>query len=203
MIDATFHHNNGTSESSIDYFVASSSLDLNNLGQFCTLENPLNLSSYDPIKATISVNAKEDKTVSKYSNTYTEFKHEKINWDNSKLHEYQELSAKALTEASSYWDTAETIPLLSSLFSQLLVKCANITFSSTSGYKSNKKEPHNKLSEAEKQVTKKFLLWKQAGKPALKYDPTQAAYTSARSNLQRQRRYQENLKSIKFNNFLM
>ena len=47
--DPTFHHNNGSSESTIDYFVTSAGLAMEKLTQFCTLENLLNLSGHDPI----------------------------------------------------------------------------------------------------------------------------------------------------------
>ena len=59
----TFHHNNGTSESKIDFFASSSSLKIADLHQICTLESPQNLSSHDPIVATLNVqNRSENKT---------------------------------------------------------------------------------------------------------------------------------------------
>jgi hypothetical protein len=50
----TFHHNNGTSESCIDYFVLQN-CKVENLKQICTLDTPLNLSSHDPLTVSISV----------------------------------------------------------------------------------------------------------------------------------------------------
>ena len=43
----TFHHHNGTSNSTIDFFVHSEGLNIESLVQHCTLNNPLNLSSRD------------------------------------------------------------------------------------------------------------------------------------------------------------
>ena len=45
--------------------------------------------------------------------------------------------------------------------------------------------------------------WKKAGKPSSRSDPTRLAYCSARANLQRIRRYEDNLQSIKQNHHLM
>ena len=104
----------------------------------------------------------------------------------------------------SYWDSPETIPLLSSLLSNLLVKSATLVFDSKSP---NKKSPSKKQSlkirQAQNILSAKFDAWKNAGKPPSKSDPTRAAYTAARSNLQRLSRYEDTLRSIKHNNTLM
>lgn len=42
-----FHHHNGMSNSGIDIFATSFSLDIASTTQLCTLEDPLNLSSHD------------------------------------------------------------------------------------------------------------------------------------------------------------
>ena len=199
----TFHHNNGTSESSIDFFATTSSLSVSNLQQFCTLETPLNLSSHDPIIATIVVSDKSEKFESKYSNTYTEFNRQKIIWDESKMNEYQELAANALSNASKYWDTPETIPILSRIISDLLVKCGKLVFETKSSKYSAVSKSSKKISKAEETLTKAFKKWKKVGRPSSKSDSARIAYTSARSNLQKLRRYEDNLKTIRHNNFLM
>ena len=51
----TFHHNNVSSESCVDLFVTSGPLVITNLTLHCTLETPLNLSSHDPITASVRV----------------------------------------------------------------------------------------------------------------------------------------------------
>ena len=45
----SFHHHNGQSESFLDIFATSSTLTVQSIAQHCTLDNPLNLSSHDPI----------------------------------------------------------------------------------------------------------------------------------------------------------
>ena len=194
----TFHHNNGTSESTIDFFVTSCSLGTGKLSQYCTLDTPLNLSSHDPITTTIAVKDISEKQNSKFSDTYTEFNREKIIWEESKMAEYQELAGQALTDASKFWDTPETIPLLISLSSNLLVKCAKMIFTTKSSNFSTALKSSKNMQHAEK-----FNRWKRAGKPSSKSDPSRYAYTAARSSLQRIRRYEDNLKAIKQNNYLM
>ena len=115
----TFHHHNCSSNSSIDLFAASTTLNLGETIQYCTLETPLNLSSHDPIETAISIDQDTSDQGSKFWHTYTDFKRQKILWDSTKLPEYQQLAEKALSDAISYWDTPETIPLLSSLLSSL------------------------------------------------------------------------------------
>ena len=57
------------SETCIDMFVTSKSLEIDNLQQLCTLEDPLNLSSHDPISASIIVEAVSEKEGNKYEST--------------------------------------------------------------------------------------------------------------------------------------
>ena len=146
---------------------------------------------------------KSEKQESKFSNTYTEFKNERIIWDESKLGEYQQLAAQALTDASEYWEAPETIPLLSSLYSDLLVKCARLTFETKASKKPFALKSPKKVVQAEQILSKAFKKWKKAGRPSSTSDPVRLAYTSARSNLQKTKRYVENLRNIKQNNYLM
>ena len=199
----TFHHNNGTSESTIDFFVTSCSLDTGKLSQYCTLNTPLNLSSHDPITSTIAIKDISEKQNSKFSDTYTEFNREKIIWEESKMAEYHELAGQALSDASKFWDTPETIPLLVSLFSNLLVKCAKMIFPTKSSNASTVLKSSKNIAHAEYMLSKTFNKWKKAGKPSSNSDPSRYAYTAARSNLQRTRRYEDNLQTIRQNNYLM
>ena len=68
----TFHHNNGSSTSSIDYFV-SVKCQVENLKHICTLETPLNLSSHDAVLATIPILKEKDSKEERFSHTYIEF----------------------------------------------------------------------------------------------------------------------------------
>ena len=106
----TFHHHNGSSESTIDFFAHSKDLDLGELVQHCTLENPLNLSSHDPLLSTLSVKQEENsQSCGRFAGTYSNFERKRIVWDPSKFQEYEVLSERALSDAVHYWDTPEII----------------------------------------------------------------------------------------------
>ena len=153
-------------------FVTSSTTILEKLTQFCTLENPLNFSSHDPILTEIKIKTEAKIQASKHAASYSEFKREKIIWDERKMPEYQALAAKALSEAGSYWDTPETIPLLVSLNFSLLVNCA----------KQKQYTLSKAVRAAEKKVIKYFKSWKDDGKPQSKQSRSRLEYTSARSD---------------------
>ena len=108
----TFHHNNGTSESCIDFFVATEPVAVFDIKLHCTLENPEDLSSHDPITATLKVMDDSEKQSSKFLETYTDFVRERIVWEESKLPEYQTLVAEALADASEYWDTSAFVLII-------------------------------------------------------------------------------------------
>ena len=57
----------------------------------------------------------------------------------SKITEYQNLAAKSLSDASEYWATPESIPLLCTLISKLLVLIAELVYDTKSPAKA--KEP--------------------------------------------------------------
>ena len=194
----TFHHHNGLSSTSIDAFVATSSLTLGNTRQYCTLDTPTNLSSHDPIMTSVAIAPETSSQNSKFSDTYTDFKRSKIAWDPSKLQEYQTLTDKALTDAVTYWDSPEFIPLLSTLLSNLLVKCASLAYDSTTAkIKRTAKKPPWRIRQARSTLNKCFKAWKKAGRPCNKEDPIRQRYAEARSNLQRLTRYENNLANIK------
>jgi hypothetical protein len=200
----TFHHHNGTANTFIDLFAASKGLSLGCPAQHFTLENPLNLSSHDPITTSLKVHLENHKVASKFSSTYSDFKRQKIIWDPSKLPRYQQMSAKALNDAMSYWDTPETIPLLSSLVSRLLVQCATLVLDSKSPVPQNRaNHPSLKIRQAQNSVMSSFQNWKRSGKPASNSDPTRLEYTAARARLQMLRRHEDNIQLIRQNNHLM
>ena len=200
----TFHHHNGMSESCIDLFAATRGLDIGSISQYCTLETPLNLSSHDPIKTILSVQLEKSTDGSKYSATYSNFERKRIIWDPSRLPQYQQLAAKALSDAINFWDSPESIPLLSSLLSSLLVQCATMVFDSkTSSNHKDHKSPSKKIRQAQDALKYSFRVWKKAGKPASRLDQTRLAYSDARASLQRLTRYEDNLQQIKQNHHLM
>ena len=51
----SFHHHNQTSDSYIDLFVTSTGVETSPVTQYCTLKDPLNLSSHDPLLISISM----------------------------------------------------------------------------------------------------------------------------------------------------
>ena len=159
--------------------------------QNCTLDSPHNLSSHDPIFTSVKVELQEQGNKEKYTKTYTKFNRQKIAWDSSKIPEYQQLAFSALSEAVSYWNTPECIPVLSSLISKLLVTCGTQVFPTKSSCtKKSAKKPPLKIRQARNTLARTFNAWKNAGKPSLRDHPLRSAYREARTNLQRiSRRY--------------
>ena len=204
----TFHHSNLTSESCIDFFLVSESESLKpgHIQQVCTLDNPLNLSSHDPLvcnlKVQQSLSEKSNKT--DYTNTYREFDETRIIWDSTLVPHYQELAGKALSGALEFWDQVEAIPLLCSLFSQLLVKTAKMTFQSTPlKKKSNGLKKSRKLLECEKALKKAHKAWKIQGKPRASTNQSRASFLKARAELQKVNRMEQRMTSTRDNNYLM
>ena len=204
----TFHHNNQTSESSIDFFLISESerLKTGNILQLCTLENPLNMSSHDPLLCTTSVPLciADNESTAKYSDTYIKFEQANIIWKETKLAQYQDLAGAVLTETLKFWNNPESIPHLCSLFPTLLVQCADMTLDSKPkrnndlGFRKSKT-----IMKAERALKKAHNRWKMCGKPMSKLDQARKLYIEARSNLQRIIRCEENTKNLRTNVFLM
>ena len=193
----SFHHHNGLSESFLDIFATSSSLSMDSIMQHCTLENPMNLSSHDPIMTTTSICTDISTKSCSHTHTYSDFRRQKIVWDQQKLPEYQKLASQALSGAVKYWDKPESLPHLSSLVSKLLVTCATLVFDSkTSNPMKSPRKPSLKTRQAQNMLKKTFFEWKKCGKPSSKENPARAAYSQARSNLQNLRRYEDKLSTI-------
>ena len=200
----TFHHHNGLSNSTIDMLVASRTLQLGKTIHHCTLDTPLNLSSHDPIRNAVMIANNQPSKKGKFTNTYTDFNRLKVNWDDDKLLDYQQLANKALSEAVTYWNTAECIPLLSTLVSNLLVKCASLVFhTSSSNTQRPVKKPPKIIRDAQSLLKKSFFEWKRAGKPSDKSHYLRRNYCEARANFQKITRYSSNLLAIQQNNHLM
>ena len=198
----TFHHHNGQSESSIDAIFFSKHLDPSTLIQLCTLEHPANLSSHDVLTTSVSILFPE-KSESKYEHTYSAFNRECIVWEQCKIPEYEAFSAKALNDALKFWSTPECIPLLCSLFSNLLVKSAKLVFEVRKSKKKLDKPVSKKIRAAENDLKRAHKLWKRSGKPVDKSDRLWQRYTKARSYLQIVSRHEDNKTNIKLNNTLI
>ena len=203
----TFHHSNHTSESCIDFLLISksSTTHLSQIQQLCKLDHPTNLSSHDVLLSSVKtrIPVAESKP-SLYNDTYSDFDQKHIVWDRTKVDKYQSLAGAALRDALVFWDIPEAIPLLCSLFSQLLVKCAEMTFnhknstSKISGIRKSRKQ-----LKAEKELQKAYRVWKNKGKPKSQSDKYRVRYLNARSNYQKVSRHEQNQRFISDNNFLM
>ena len=200
----TFHHHNQSSESCIDLFVISTGLHTSPVTQHCTLDNPLNLSSHDPLEMSVSIELDCSEKKDRYSHTYTNFDRKNVLWEPSKLTKYQELAASALSEAVSYWNQPEAIPYLSSLVSKLLVNCATAVFKTTGPTIRNSRAlPSLSIRQAKNQLKVSFKNWKQAGRPASEKHPARIQYNQSRAHFQRIRRQEDNFKAIKQSHKLM
>ena len=200
--EPTFHHHNGSSESCIDYFL--SNIPLLNLRQICTLDCPTNMSSHDPILASLTAVSTSTMTASKHSHTYTDLKRKIIIWEDSKLQVYRNMSDEMLEQALEYWNMPEAIPLLCSLVPNLLVRCAELCMKvKTQGNASHGLITSKKMRKARKLLQTAFRRWKACGESFCKTDPARAAYLKSRGEFQKVRRYEDSLAVIKENNFLM
>ena len=163
------------------------------------------MSSHDPLLCILKVTtSSENSSKSKFNQTYTDFNEKRVIWEKSRVPEYQNLAELALKDALNYWRCPEAIPLLCSLFSQLLVKCADMTFETKSRRKmSSNLKKSLKLKKAERKLKKAFRKWDVSGKPRSVDDLTRKSYVNARSNVQKVKRVEENHNHTKTNNFLM
>ena len=130
-VEPTFHHNNGSSSSNIDYFLitANNITRTDTISLQCNKEYPQNLSSHDPVIGNILVQHTPQTTKQGlYKHTYTDFDQNRIIWRDEKVAEYQTLANKALSEYEAWFPTPDFIPLKCQLFSELLVKTAEICF---------------------------------------------------------------------------
>ena len=126
----TFHHHNGLSSSNIDCFLISLNRAprLTAVSTQCTEENPQNMSSHDPVLTNLVLPAAAQVcSKEKYSHRYQDFHQSKVIWEEEKIGDYQSLTSKILSEYESYFSTPEFIPLKCQLYSELLVKAAEIS----------------------------------------------------------------------------
>ena len=75
----------------------------------------------------------------KYSHTYTDFNQAWVVWDKERVGDYQDLTAKVLSEYEAYFPTPEFVPLKCQLYSDLLVKAADISLDTTPPHRPTKK----------------------------------------------------------------
>ena len=202
----TFHHHNGMSESNIDTFLISKKLSprMLNLLAHCTLDTPDNLSSHDPVSASLRLSACQtlnDNT--DYSHTYTDFTRKKIIWNPDKLSKYQELAATALIKYEAMFPLLDHIPLKCELYSRLLVRAAEMSLDTKPASISSRKvrKPSLHVHQAWQKLRKAFREWKISGK--LKDTDEFLTFKKARALFQSLYRREVNLQYIKKNNTIM
>ena len=205
--EPTFHHSNGLSSSNIDYFLISQkhALKLSNIGIECNQEHSENFSSHEPVSANLQVVCPDQSTnQEKYTHTYTDFEQPRIIWDEKYLESYQNISDKVLQDYESLFNSPEFIPLKCQLYSDLLVKSAELCFPRKSNPPAvRKSRPPPKVHQAWKHLDKCFKIWKKEGKVKTTNSVSYTRYKQARANFQQTRRHQHNLKTIHLNNELM
>ena len=204
----TFHHHNGTSESNIDFFLISEeySAKLTNPTALCTLNTPDNLSAHDPVKALLQIpDTATNPPGADYSDNYTDFNQQKVIWETDKLEKYQHIAAMALTEYDTMFPLPEHIPLKCELFSNLLVRSAEISMpTKLAGKKAKKKNKTSPLlHRAWSEMRRKFNAWKCGGKCKDAGDISFHEYKQARGVFQQRNRQESTLNYIRNNNTIM
>ena len=131
--EPTFHHNNQLSVSQIDhilyYVPEKSKVKVHLHKHLCQLENSDNLSSHDALVGNISLPLiYKSKKEPDYSTTYTPFVVSKPIWSECGMPGYQKQSAEVLQNIINQFNQPEFIPLMSELFSKMLVICAKNNF---------------------------------------------------------------------------
>ena len=178
-----------------------------NIQPRCTLDTPQNLSSHDPVSATLQFPAAKIKDKSNLygHHTYTDFSRLKIIWDSTNLQNYQEYSDKVLTEYDDIFALPEHIPLKCELFSTFLVKAADIFMESkpTNTRDPIKDKPFPQLHSAWQHLDKTFNAWKKVGKTKKTNNFEFIQYRKARAKFQHRYRQEKNFKNIKENNLIM
>ena len=203
----TFHRTNGHSSSNIDYFLISPShgIELGSVTIQCTQDFPQNLSGHDPVLTTLTMpSTTQDCRQDKYTDTYTPFTQTRIVWDTENIPMYQTLAAKFLTECDSLFPTSDFIPLKTQLYSELLVRAAELSLGTKPSISVLKKHQYpRQVHQAWQHLQKMYKIWKNSGKPQHPNNIDLVLYKKARSALQYIRRRTNNLKTIRVNNTLM
>ena len=202
----TFHHNNGTSSSNIDYFLVScnQTATLKPVSVQCKEDYPENLSSHDPVLTTLVIPRDTQVCLQeKYADTYTAFTQTRIVWKAEDIPTYQALAAKFLSECEAFFSSSDFLPLKCQLYSELLVKAAEISLGTKPCMPIAKKFYSPRVHQAWQHLQKLFKIWKHDEKPRDKGNIAFLRYRQARSAFQQIKRYENNLKTIRYNNILM
>ena len=211
--EATFHHNNQTSESQVDhiyfYIPETSKVKVQFKDQLCLKENPSNISSHDVIvgEIVLPVAKVNNTTEQDHSSSYTPFVVKKPKWNESGREGYQHQTARVLQELSDKFNSTEFLPTLCEMFSKALVISAekNFVTSKPNIKKSFQKLPYfsKEYKEAHAEHKRVCADWRKAGRPSDLTHPNKAAVLYSRRNLQQVARNEESSKAINLNDDLM
>ena len=176
--------------------------------QLCKLYNFSNLSSHDAIVGRIflpvstSVQSEPD-----YSSTYCPFVVAKPKWNETGLPGYQKQTAEFLQKLVNQFSQPEFIPILSELFSKMLVISAENNFETTkpptNQFKTKKpffSASHKAAYAAHEKICKE---WRQEGRPQDPGHPAKIGKLASQRNLQKIAREDEAMKARVDHNDLM
>ena len=203
----TFHHHNNLSESNIDYFLITENY-ASNLGEptvSCSLETPENFSSHDPVTAILRVHGAELQPGGVYSHTYTDFTQHKVIWDPGKLHNYQEAAGTALATYSDMFHLPEHIPLKCELYSNLLVKAAELHMDLKPEKQHSRKMLKSPpiIHQAWVKLRSAYNTWKKEGKVKDTVSLSYQSLRQAKRHFQCIYRQQREYRHIRNNNTIM
>ena len=204
--EPTFHHNNGTSETQIDFILTNNTQAVNFVTQKCKLKEPSNLSSHDAIIGQMKISkiqTTDDET--DYSDTYDEFCKKKVEWMDDNQN-YKNMTTKVLNQLLETYNEQEHLPTLIEMISNMFVLSAEKCFQvKTPSRHTKKKTPtfSKALQDAHKNHIRICKEWRKAGRPSSDEHPAKLAKKESQRNLQKIARQEEHSKVTAQNDDLM
>ena len=142
-----------------------------------------------------------------YSSTYTPFVVSKPTWSEAGLLGYQQQSAEFLQKIVNQFSQPEFIPLMSELFSKMLVICAKNNFETANPKKKSEKRNTPYFSSEHKMAyidhEKVCKEWRKQARPKDSSHPARLAKLNSQRNLQRIVRQEESMKARENHDELM
>ena len=188
-MNATFHHNNGTSSSQIDnilYHIPNNVKAFMNMKKhLCNRVESSNISAHDVIVGEIDIEIVTSSHDDRKPLIYSQFDPQKPKWDLENLEKYQKDSYEAVKVAFDTFKSSDETSLLAEAVSQCLVQCANDNFQSSrrTNYSQRNKFPKEMIeAHAKHKVATKN--WRDAGCPRDINDQANIAMKKSRKNLQ-------------------
>ena len=169
-----------------------------------------NLSCHDVITAEIDlVNEVAAKNEPDYSTTYKEFRVKKTKWNISGAESYQAQTARILTELLDRFKQVENIPVLTEIFSRMLVLSAEQNFE-TSNPTPNRVKQKQQYPIFSKQLTAAYKnheyvckTWRASGRPRDASHPAKRDKLESQQELRKIARESDSEKSRNLHNELM